>query len=59
MALRYSFDLPQAADAVDAAIAGVLDKGLRTADIKGSAASSVSTGAMGDAIVAELRGLIG
>jgi 3-isopropylmalate dehydrogenase len=59
MALRYSFDLPQAADAVDAAIAAVLDKGLRTADIKGNAATSVSTGVMGDAIVAELRGLIG
>lgn len=59
MALRYSFDLPKAADAVDAAIAAVLDKGLRTADIKGSSPTSVSTGVMGDAIVAELRRLIG
>ncbi|MEF3368089.1 3-isopropylmalate dehydrogenase [Methylocystis sp. 9N] len=55
MALRYSFDLPQAADAIDAAIAGVLAKGLRTADIKGDAASTVSTREMGDAIVAELK----
>jgi len=54
MALRYSFDLPKAADAVDAAIAGVLNKGLRTADIKGDAPSTVSTSQMGDAIVAEL-----
>ena len=54
MALRYSFDLPKAADAIDAAIAGVLAKGLRTADIKGDAPSSISTSAMGDAIVAEL-----
>jgi 3-isopropylmalate dehydrogenase len=54
MALRYSFDLPNAADAIDAAIAGVLAKGLRTADIKGDAPSTVSTGQMGDAIVAEL-----
>jgi 3-isopropylmalate dehydrogenase len=54
MALRYSFDLPKAADALDAAIAAVLAKGLRTADIKGSAPSSVSTREMGDAIVAEL-----
>ena len=37
MALRYSFDLPKAADAIDAAIANVLAKGLRTADIKGDA----------------------
>ncbi len=54
MALRYSFDLPKAADAIEAAIAGVLAKGLRTADIKGDAPSSISTSAMGDAIVAEL-----
>jgi len=54
MALRYSFDLPQAADAIEAAIAATLEKGLRTVDIKGSAATSVSTAEMGDAIVAEL-----
>jgi len=59
MALRYSFDLPKAADAIDAAIAAVLEKGLRTIDIKGSAASSISTGAMGDAIVAELKAKLG
>ena len=55
MALRYSFDLPKAADAIDAAIANVLAKGLRTADIKGDARSTVSTKEMGDAIVAELK----
>ena len=55
MALRYSFDLPKAADAIDAAISAVLAKGLRTADIKGSAASSVSTSEMGDAILGELE----
>jgi len=55
MALRYSFDLPKAADAIDAAIANVLAKGLRTADIKGDAPSTVSTKEMGDAIVAELK----
>jgi 3-isopropylmalate dehydrogenase len=58
MALRYSFDLPKAADAIDAAIAAVLAKGLRTADIKGEAASFISTSAMGDAIVAELKTLL-
>ncbi len=55
MALRYSFGLGELADRIDAAIAGVLDKGLRTADIKGEAAAFVSTAQMGDAILAELR----
>ena len=54
MALRYSFNLSEAADMVDKAIANVLDAGLRTADIKGNASSTVSTVQMGDAIVAEL-----
>jgi 3-isopropylmalate dehydrogenase len=55
MAMRYSFDLPKEADAIDAAISAVLAQGLRTADIKGDAASTVSTHEMGDAIVAELK----
>src|SRR3954449_12936397 len=37
MALRYSFNMGEAADMVDKAIANVLDSGLRTADIKGNA----------------------
>jgi len=59
MALRYSFDLPKAADAVEAAIAAVLAKGLRTADIKSDGETAVSTTAMGDAIAAALKGLLG
>ena len=55
MALRYTFDRGDLAERIEAAIAGVLAKGLRTADIKGDAASHLSTGQMGDAIVAELR----
>src|SRR5579885_3125181 len=55
MALRYSFGLNEAADRLEKAIAGVLAKGLRTADIKGDAAKSISTSEMGDAILAELR----
>ena len=47
--------LAELADRIERAIAGVLGKGLRTADIKGNAAKSVSTTEMGDAIVAELR----
>jgi 3-isopropylmalate dehydrogenase len=59
MAMRYSFDNAKAADAIDQAIAGVLGKGLRTVDIKGDAPSSISTREMGDAIVAELKTVLG
>ena len=54
MALRYSFNMVDAADMLDKAIANVLASGLRTADIKGDATSTVSTAQMGDAILAEL-----
>src|ERR1700727_1475659 len=54
MALRYSFGLHAAADRLDAAIAGVLASGFRTADIRGEAGATVSTREMGDAIVKEL-----
>lgn len=59
MAMRYSFDNAKAADAIDQAISAVLAKGLRTIDIKGDAPSSISTGQMGDAIVAELKTILG
>jgi 3-isopropylmalate dehydrogenase len=54
MALRYTFDRADLADRIEAAIASVLAKGLRTADIKGDQPSHLSTSGMGDAIVAEL-----
>ena len=54
MALRYSFGLNEAADKLEAAIAGVLDAGLRTADINAAGGAPVSTAEMGDAIVAAL-----
>jgi 3-isopropylmalate dehydrogenase len=54
MALRYTFGLGDAADKIEAAIASVLDQGLRTADIKSTAASHISTTQMGDAIAAAL-----
>ena len=54
MAMRYTFERGDLADRIEAAIAGVLAKGLRTADIKGAGESHISTAAMGDAIVAEL-----
>jgi len=55
MALRYSFGLAATADRLERAISTVLDKGLRTADIKGDATATISTAAMGDAIVAALQ----
>src|SRR5215468_7945172 len=59
MALRYSFSMAKAADQLDAAIAAVLAKGLRTADIKSEGARVVSTAEMGAAIVGELERLAG
>jgi 3-isopropylmalate dehydrogenase len=56
MAMRYTFERPDLADRIEAAIAAVLAKGLRTADIKAAGETSIATGAMGDAIVAALRG---
>ena len=41
MALRYSFDMGELADKVDAAIAAVLASGLRTADIKSEGTTAV------------------
>ncbi|MDP2355932.1 MAG: 3-isopropylmalate dehydrogenase [Beijerinckiaceae bacterium] len=55
MCLRYSFGLGDAADKIEQAIADVLASGLRTADIKGDAASTVSTTQMGEAVLAQLR----
>ncbi len=55
MCLRYSFDLGGAADAIEKAIARVLDQGLRTADIRQEGCKTVGTREMGDAIVAALN----
>src|SRR6201997_361465 len=57
MAMRYSFNMAKAADALDAAIAAVLAKGLRTADIKSEGAKVVSTAEMGAAVIGELEKL--
>ncbi|MCB1832666.1 MAG: 3-isopropylmalate dehydrogenase, partial [Geminicoccaceae bacterium] len=54
MMLRYSFDLGAEADRLEKAIATVLDKGIRTADIMQDGKTLVSTEAMGKAVVAEL-----
>ncbi len=55
MALRYSFNMIAEADLLDTAIANVLGRGLRTADIMQDGMTEVSTSQMGDAILAELN----
>src|SRR3954449_1905381 len=57
MALRYSLDMGELADKVDSAIAAVLAKGLRTADIKSEGTTAVSTTQMGEAILKEVQAL--
>src|ERR1700704_5246762 len=57
VALRYSFGMLKEADAIEAAIAAALDKGLRTADIASPGMTTVSTAQMGDAVLAEFRTL--
>jgi 3-isopropylmalate dehydrogenase len=57
MALRYSLELGALADKIEAAIAAVLAKGLRTGDIKSDGCTLVSTAQMGDAIIKELQAL--
>jgi 3-isopropylmalate dehydrogenase len=57
MAMRYSFNMGEEADRLEAAIAAALGKGLRTADIKSEGCKIVSTAEMGEAIVGELEKL--
>lgn len=57
MMLRYSFNMLDAADAVEKAVEDVLNRGLRTGDIHQGAEreTKVNTAQMGDAIVDALR----
>ncbi len=55
MLLRYSLDLDNEADAVEAAVARVLAKGMRTVDIMSEGMTKLSCSAMGSAIAAEIR----
>jgi 3-isopropylmalate dehydrogenase len=57
MALRYSFNLPAAADLVEKAIGNVLASGARTKDIAGPGTNAVGTSEMGDAVLRELQAL--
>ncbi len=57
MCLRYSFGMVAEADRLEAAIAAVLDDGLRTADIYSTGMKKVGTSEMGDAITAKFLAL--
>jgi len=55
MMLRFSFDMPEEADCIEAAIGRVLDKGFRTADCMSEGCTKLGCIAMGDAILEEIR----
>ncbi|MCO4317343.1 3-isopropylmalate dehydrogenase [Phyllobacterium sp. 21LDTY02-6] len=57
MCLRYSFNMTAEADRLEAAIAAVLDDGIRTADIMSEGKTKVGTTEMGDAILARFKAL--
>lgn len=54
MMLRYSFGLHAEADAVEAAVTRALDDGLRTSDLAPRGTETVSTSAMGQAVIDRL-----
>ncbi len=54
MMLRYSLDLDEAADAVEAAVKQVLSEGYRTGDIMSDGCTRVGTVQMGDLIAARV-----
>lgn len=51
MMLRYSFDMPAEADAIERAVSAYLDGGYRTADIMSEGMTKVGCNACGDLIV--------
>ena len=55
MALRYSLDLDNEADALEKAVQEVLNDGLRTKDIISKGMKEVSTSDMGSAIISKLQ----
>ena len=55
MALRYSLDLDNEADALEKSVQAVLNDGLRTKDILSEGMKEVSTSEMGDAIISKLQ----
>ena len=55
MMLRYSFDMPREADAIETAVSVFLDKGYRTADIMSDGKTQVGCKQCGDLIIDNLR----
>ena len=55
MALRYSLDLDNEADAIEKAVQDVLNDDLRTKDILSKGKKEASTSEMGDAIISKLK----
>ncbi|MEM8985568.1 MAG: 3-isopropylmalate dehydrogenase [Pseudomonadota bacterium] len=55
MCFRYTFDMGEAADRVEAAVDAALASGARTGDIAGDGYNAISTSEMGDAVIAELE----
>jgi 3-isopropylmalate dehydrogenase len=55
MMLEYTFDNGPAARDIETAVAAVLEKGSRTADIYSAGTTKVSTTEMGDLILKELK----
>ena len=55
MMLRYSFDLPAEADAIEAAVSAALDGGWRTADIYDDGCRKVGCAEMGSLILQNLK----
>ena len=55
MALKYSLNLDNEANALEKAVQDVLDDGLRTKDIISKGTKEVSTSQMGDAIISKLQ----
>jgi 3-isopropylmalate dehydrogenase len=54
MMLRYTLAAPELAERIEAAVAQVLDQGLRTPDIQSPGTRVIGTSEMGDAVVAAL-----
>jgi len=55
MMLKYTFNLSDAANAIENAISNVLEKNIFTADLTNQKTKIVNTDAMGDAIIKELE----
>ena len=59
MMFRYSLNLPQAADLIDASVGAALEAGRRTADLHGvTAANQETTSSMAAAVMAEFERLV-